>query len=77
MMPAMSEENAVAVRPSIGDLTQISGRNRWRLLLDQIARHAIAFGGSGVIIAVVLIFFYLLYVVYPMLQSPEQIVHRV
>lgn len=39
---------------------------RWRLLKDALARHTVAVGGVGVIIAILLIFFYLLYVVYPL-----------
>ncbi len=41
-------------------------RRRWRALKDLIAKYGIAVGGIGVIIAVVLIFFYLLYVVFPL-----------
>ena len=43
-------------------------RQQWRLLKDLIARYAVGLGGSGVIIAILLIFIYLLYVVIPMLQ---------
>jgi phosphate transport system permease protein len=39
---------------------------RWRLLKDSIARYGVILGGLSVIIAVVLIFFYLLYVVFPL-----------
>lgn len=45
--------------------------HRWRRRKDSLARWMIAFGGVGVIGAVVLIFFYLLYVVYPLLQSAD------
>jgi phosphate transport system permease protein len=41
-------------------------RHRWRMLKDRMARHGVAFGGISVIIAIVLIFFYLLYVVFPL-----------
>jgi len=41
-------------------------RRNWRLMKDKIARHAMTVGGISVILAVVLIFFYLLYVVYPL-----------
>ncbi len=49
-------------------------RRKWRVLKDLIARYGIALGGISVIIAVLLIFFYLLYVVLPMFQpaSMEQ-----
>ncbi len=36
------------------------------MLKDKLARHGVAIGGIGVIIAIVLIFFYLLYVVFPL-----------
>lgn len=36
------------------------------MLKDKLARHGVAVGGIGVIIAIVLIFFYLLYVVFPL-----------
>ncbi len=41
-------------------------RHHWRMLKDRMARHGVAFGGISVIIAIVLIFFYLLYVVFPL-----------
>lgn len=43
-----------------------SKRERWRLLKDFAARHLVAIGGISVIIAILLIFFYLLYIVYPL-----------
>ncbi|MGD8525171.1 MAG: ABC transporter permease subunit [Thioalkalispiraceae bacterium] len=46
-------------------LTARQGANI-RLLKDRLMSWAMAFGGISVIIAIVLIFFYLLYVVYPM-----------
>ena len=42
---------------------------RWRLIKDKLARYGIVAGGLGVIVAVVLIFFYLLYVVFPLFLS--------
>ncbi|EIJ41779.1 ABC-type uncharacterized transport system, permease component [Beggiatoa alba B18LD] len=45
--------------------------HRWRRLKDRIAHHSMTIGGSGVIIAVVLIFFYLLYVVFPLLLPAQ------
>ena len=42
---------------------------RWRLLKDKLARYGIAFGGLAVIVALVLIFLYLVYVVYPLFLS--------
>ncbi|OUD15431.1 ABC transporter permease subunit [Thioflexithrix psekupsensis] len=42
-------------------------RRAWRMLKDKIVRHSMTFGGLGVIAAILLIFFYLLYVVMPLL----------
>ena len=42
---------------------------RWRLIKDAVARYGVIVGGLGVIFAIVLIFFYLLYVVYPLFIS--------
>ena len=39
---------------------------RWRLLKDTLVRHAVVVGGLGIIGAIVLIFFYLLYAVFPL-----------
>ncbi len=39
---------------------------RWRLIKDTIARYTVVIGGLGIIGAIVLIFFYLLYVVFPL-----------
>ena len=45
----------------------VSGTHeKWRLLKDAFARYAVVLGGLGVIAAIVLIFFYLLYVVMPL-----------
>lgn len=40
--------------------------HRWRAFKDVAAKYGVAFGGIGVIVAVLLIFFYLLYVVFPL-----------
>ncbi len=42
---------------------------RWRLIKDALARYGVVAGGLSVIVAIVLIFFYLLYVVYPLFIS--------
>lgn len=44
---------------------------RWRMLKDALARHLVSIGGISVIVAVVLIFFYLMYVVLPMFKPAE------
>ncbi len=42
------------------------GLHRWRAIKDYMARYGVAVGGIGVIVAILLIFFYLLYVVFPL-----------
>jgi phosphate transport system permease protein len=42
---------------------------RWRLMKDSVGRYGIVAGGLGVIFAIAVIFFYLLYVVYPLFIS--------
>lgn len=42
-------------------------RRRWRMFKDKIAQQSMTIGGISVIIAILLIFFYLLYVVFPLL----------
>ncbi len=55
--------------------TSIQKSNLWhqkrRRLIDNIARYGIGFGGLSVIMAIVLIFFYLLWVVLPIFSSAE------
>ncbi len=46
-------------------------RRRWRMLKDRLATYGVALGGVSVIIAIVLIFFYLLYVVLPLFAPAE------
>ncbi len=48
-----------------------SAHLRMRLLKDRLARYAVAIGGNSVIVAILLIFFYLLYVVLPLGDAPE------
>lgn len=44
---------------------------KWRKIKDQLARYGIVAGGLGVIVAIGLIFFYLMYVVYPLFISAQ------
>ena len=53
------------------DSAESQRRRRWRMLKDRLASHGVALGGVSVIIAIVLIFFYLLYVVLPLFASAE------
>lgn len=43
-------------------------RWRWRMIKDVLARYGVAAGGVGVIVAILLIFFYLFYVVVPLFK---------
>ncbi|WP_198243607.1 ABC transporter permease subunit [methane-oxidizing endosymbiont of Gigantopelta aegis] len=47
------------------------GYQKWRLMKDKLAAYGVTGGGLGVIVAIVLIFFYLLYVVYPLFVAPS------
>ncbi len=51
---------------AVASLSEITPRARLRYLLDRLATTGVTFGGLGVIFAVVLIFFYLLWVVLPL-----------
>ena len=51
---------------AISDAARSPRFHRWRSRKDLIARRLIGFGGISVILAVVLIFFYLLWVVFPL-----------
>ena len=66
----MSEINTSASRYSL-NTAEISQYEKWRLLKDAIMRYAITIGGIGIIFAVVVIFFYLLYVVFPLFVSAD------
>ncbi len=46
-------------------------RRNWREFKDRLAKHGVAFGGLSVIFAIVLIFFYLLYVVLPLFHGAD------
>ena len=47
----------------------LSSRERWRLLKDRLFAAVMAIGGIAVIVAILLIFFYLLYVVLPLFSA--------
>jgi phosphate transport system permease protein len=52
--------------PKSPDRSSRLRHQQWRLLKDSVARWGVGLGGVSVIIAIVLIFFYLLYVVFPL-----------
>ncbi len=58
-------------QPPALDNSALSPRHRWRMLKDRFANHAVGVGGISVIIAIVLIFFYLVYVVFPLFLPAE------
>ncbi|PCJ29399.1 MAG: phosphate ABC transporter permease [Gammaproteobacteria bacterium] len=59
-----------SVLPAAGSPIAIR-RRRWRELKDRMARYGVAAGGMTVIFAIVLIFFYLLYVVLPLFSGAD------
>jgi phosphate transport system permease protein len=65
----MSEINTRIKYPSIMEKSSNQYYQRWRLIKDLVARYGVVVGGLGVIAAIVVIFFYLLYVVYPLFIS--------
>ncbi|WP_297809173.1 ABC transporter permease subunit [uncultured Methylophaga sp.] len=65
----MHEETADnSVLPAPGSAIARRRRN-WREVKDRVAKYGIGFGGISVILAIVLIFFYLLYVVLPLFSG--------
>jgi phosphate transport system permease protein len=61
----MSETNLTY--PSVGMKNRAgSYYHRWRLMKDRLARYGVVIGGLGVIVAIALIFFFLLYSVFPL-----------
>jgi len=62
----MTELNSTKQSPSLFQHGTLTRHQRWRLIKDNLAGRGVIFGGLGVIAAIVLIFFYLLYVVYPL-----------
>ncbi len=65
----MSEINTPIKQPPSIKISSGEYYQRWRLIKDALARYGVVAGGLGVIVAIVLIFFYLLYVVYPLFIS--------
>ena len=51
------------------DSPESQRRRRWRMFKDRAASYGVAIGGVSVVIAIVLIFFYLMYVVLPLFSS--------
>ncbi len=66
----MSETEFASTLPPGTDPAMIR-RRRWRDIKDFLFRHFMGIGGIGVIVAILLIFFYLLYVVAPLFKGVE------
>ena len=64
-------ENTNIEKKSLIQHGSLTRHQRWRLIKDNLAGKGVVFGGLGVIAAIVLIFFYLLYVVVPLFASAE------
>lgn len=62
----MPDTNSSMKNLPVTDIHSNQSFLRWRLLKDSLARYGVIAGGMGVIFAVVMIFFYLLYVVLPL-----------
>ena len=63
----MTEVYSNQAKPSLLQTTASDRYQRWRLLKDKMVARGVVAGGLSIILAVVLIFFYLLYVVFPIL----------
>lgn len=63
----MSETQSTPVSSTLLQTSSSDSYQRWRLLKDKIVGRAVVVGGLSIIVAIVLIFFYLLYVVFPLL----------
>lgn len=61
----MSEQNQAKSSSSVDDSSG-SYYQRWRLVKDKLAHYGVVVGGLGIILAIALIFFYLLYEVFPL-----------
>lgn len=64
-------ENINKTNSSLLQHSGLTRYQRWRLIKDNLAGKGVVVGGLSVIVAIVLIFFYLLYVVLPLFESAE------
>ena len=65
----MAETNTKYKQSSLKNDANGGYYQQWRMIKDSLARYGVVAGGLGVILAIVLIFFYLLYVVFPLFTS--------
>lgn len=63
----MSEAHSTQPHSSLLQTSASDRYQRWRLVKDKIVARCVVAGGLSIILAIVLIFFYLLYVVFPLL----------
>ncbi|MCQ8179820.1 ABC transporter permease subunit [Methylomonas sp. SURF-1] len=63
----MTESRTTQSKPTLFQTATSDSYQRWRLVKDKLAARGVVVGGLSIIVAVVLIFFYLLYVVFPLL----------
>lgn len=65
-MSTAADKPTFDIKSALNDPAIVRLRH-WRTFKDHLVRHAMTIGGISVIIAILLIFFYLLYVVFPLL----------
>ncbi len=70
MNTSSSNTSSSIIASALNDPANIR-RRAWRMLKDKLVRHGMTIGGLSVIAAILLIFFYLLYVVMPLLSSAD------
>ncbi|PPD34245.1 MAG: phosphate ABC transporter permease [Methylomonas sp.] len=63
----MSDTQSSPDKSTLLQLSSSDAYQRWRLLKDKLVAQAVVIGGLSIIAAILVIFFYLLYVVYPLL----------
>jgi phosphate transport system permease protein len=67
----MPENLTNSPTPSAATLAVGNAYQQWRLVKDALVRYGVIVGGLSIIVAIVLIFFYLLYVVLPLFASAK------
>lgn len=65
----MTDAHFTPAKPTLFQTASSDRYQRWRLVKDKMVARGVVIGGLSIIVAIVLIFFYLLYVVFPLLLS--------
>jgi phosphate transport system permease protein len=65
----MSEISKLSIESGAMHQSAAGYYQRWRLIKDALARYGVIIGGLGILGAIILIFFYLLYVVFPLFSG--------